>query len=61
LNDTVTYDTLAARITEKKSVNKRRAKRELPLEETAAFHARMVTARQAKEKARQEAAKAELK
>ena len=61
LNDTVTFDTLAARITGKKTVKKRRAKRELSPEEKTAFHARMVTARQAKEKARQEATKAELK
>ena len=51
LKDTVTFDTLAARITEKKSIKQRRAKRELSPEEKAAFHARMVAARQAKEKA----------
>ena len=61
LNDTVTFDTLAARITGKKTVKKRRAKRELSPEEKAEFHARMVAARQAKEKARQEAAKPEAK
>ena len=61
LKDTVTFDTLAARITGMKIVKKRRSKREWSPEEKAAFHARMVTARQAKEKARQEATKAELK
>ena len=61
LKDTVTFDTLAARITGKKTVKKRQAKRELSPEEKAAFHARMVAARQAKEKARQAAAKAESK
>jgi hypothetical protein len=40
---------------------KRRAKREWSPEEKAAFHARMVVARQAKEKARQKAAKTEAK
>jgi len=40
---------------------KRRAKREWSPEEKAAFHARMVVARQAKEKARQKAAKTESK
>ncbi len=44
-----------------KTVKKRRAKRELSPEEKAAFHARMVADRKAKEKARQEAAKAEAK
>jgi len=61
LKDTVTFDTLAARLTIKKTVKKRRSKRELSPEEKAAFHARMVAARQAKEKARQAAAKAEAK
>ena len=61
LKDTVTFDTLAARLTGQKTVKKVRAKRELSPEEKAAFHARMVAARQAKEKARQEAAKAEAK
>ena len=61
LKDTVTFDALAARIIGKKSVKKRRAKREISPEEKAAFHARMVTAREAKEKARQEAAKPEAK
>ena len=61
LKDTVTFDTLAARLTGQKTFKKVRAKRELSPEEKAAFHARMVAARQAKEKARQEAAKAEPK
>ena len=61
LKDTVTFDALAARITGKKVVRKRRAKREWSEEEKAAFHAKMVAAREAKEKARQEAAKAEAK
>ena len=61
LKDTVTFDTLAARLTGQKTVKKVRAKRELSPEEKAAFHARMGAARQAKEKARQEAAKAEAK
>ena len=59
--DTVTYDTLAARLTDKKTVKKRRAKRDLSPEEKAAFHARMVAGRLAKEKAPQAAAKAEAK
>ena len=61
LKDTVTFDTLTARLTVKKTAKKNRAKRVLTPGEKAAFHARMVTARQVKEKARQEAAKAELK
>jgi hypothetical protein len=61
LKDTVTFDTLAARITGKKTIKKRRAKREWSPEEKAAFHERMVAAREAKEKARPEAAKAEAK
>ena len=61
LENTVTFDTLAARITGKKTVKKRRGKRELSPEEKAAFHERMVAARQAKEKDRQEATKAEAK
>ena len=61
IKDTVTFDTLAARLAGKKTVKKRRAKRELSPEEKADFHARMVAARQAKGKARQEAAKAEPK
>lgn len=58
LKDAVTFDTLAAQLTGKKTVKKVRAKRELSPEEKSAFHARMVAARKAKEKARQEAAKA---
>jgi hypothetical protein len=61
LKDTVTFDTLAARLTDKKTVKRVRAKRELSPEEKADFHERMVAARQAKEKAQQEAAKAEAK
>jgi hypothetical protein len=61
LKDSVTYDALANRITGKKIVKKRRAKREWSEEEKKAFHERMVAARQAKEKARQEAAKPEAK
>jgi hypothetical protein len=61
LKDTVTFDTLAARLTGKKTAKKRSAKREWSPEEKAEFHARMVAARQAKEKARQEADKAEAK
>ena len=61
LKDTVTFDTLAARITGKKIAKKRSAKREWSPEEKAAFHASLVAARQAKEKARQEAVKDELK
>ena len=61
LKDTVTFDTLATRFTGKKVVKKRRAKREWSPEEKAAFHARMVAARQVKEKARQAAAKAKAK
>ena len=59
LKDTVTFDALAARLTGKKTVKKRRAKRELSPEEKAAFHARMVAGCLAKEKARQEAAMAD--
>ena len=61
LKDTVTFDTLATRLTSKKTIKKRRAKRELSPEEKAEFHARMVAARLAKDKARQETAKAEAK
>ncbi len=59
LKDAVTFDTLAARLTGQKTVKKVRAMRKLSPEEKSAFHARMVAARQAKEKARQAAAKAE--
>jgi hypothetical protein len=61
LKDTVTFDTLAAQLTGKKSVKKVRAKHELSPEEKAAFHARMVVGRLAKEKARKVSAKAEAK
>ena len=61
LKDTVTFDALASRLTGQKIVKKWRAKRELSPEEKAAFHERMVAGRLAKEKARQEAAKAEAK
>ena len=59
LKDTITFETRAARLTGQKTLKKVRAKREQSPEEKAAFHARMVAARQAKESARQEAAKAE--
>lgn len=42
LKDTVTFDALAARITGKKTLKKRRAKREWSPEEKKAFHERMV-------------------
>lgn len=61
LKETVTFDTLAARISGKKTVKRRRAKREWSEEEKAAFHARMVAAKKAKEKERQQVAKAEPK
>ncbi len=61
IKNTVSFDALAARLTGQKTIKQRRAKRELSPEEKAAFHARMVAARKAKEKARQEAAKAEAK
>ena len=61
LKDTVTFDTLAARISGKKTVKRRRAKREWSEEEKKAFHERMVAARKAKEKERQQAAKTEAK
>ena len=61
LKDTVTFDTLAARLTGKKIVKRRRAQREWSPEEKKAFHEKMVVAKKAKEKSRQEAAKAEAK
>ena len=61
LEDTVTFDTLAARISGKKTVKRRRAKREWSEEEKAAFHARMVAAKKAKEKELQQASKSEAK
>ena len=59
--ETVTFDTLAARISGNKTVKRRRAKREWSEEEKAAFHARMVATKKAKEKERQQVAKAEPK
>jgi hypothetical protein len=63
LKETVTFESLAAHLTDKKSkIRKRtRAKRELSPEEKTAFHARMVAGRLAKEKARKVSAKAEAK
>jgi hypothetical protein len=55
LKNTVTFETLAARLVgnpENKKVRKPRTKRELTPEEKAAFHARMVAGRLAKEKSR---------
>jgi hypothetical protein len=52
---------MVARLTGKKSVKKRGAKRELPPEEKATFHARIVARSLAKEKARKVSAKAEAK
>jgi hypothetical protein len=55
LKYTVTFDTLAARLVgnaDTKKVRKPRAKRILTPEEKAAFHARMVAGKLAKEKAR---------
>jgi hypothetical protein len=45
LKDTVTFDTLAAQLTGKKTVKKRRAKRELSPEEKADFHASIAESR----------------
>ncbi len=59
LKETVTFDTLAAKLTGKKTVKQRRPKRELLPEEKAAFHARMVAGHLAKEKALLAAVKAE--
>ena len=53
LKNTVTFDTLAARLIgnqENKKVRKARAKRELTPEQKFAFHARMVAGRLAKAK-----------
>jgi len=57
LNNTVTFETLASRLIGSndlgtKKVRKPRIKHELTPEEKAAFHARMVTGRLAKEKSR---------
>jgi hypothetical protein len=59
LKEMVTFETLAERITGKKTTKKRRVKRAWSPEEKAAFHARMVAAREAK--ARQQAAKSDAK
>ncbi len=55
LKDTVTFETLATRLIgnpETKKTRKPRTKREWTAEEKAAFHAKMVTGRLAKQKAR---------
>jgi len=55
LKNTVTFETLAARLIgnpENKKVRKSRAKRELTPEQKAAFHAKMVAGRLAKAQAR---------
>ena len=64
MKDTVTFETLAARLigisdTTKgtKKVRKPRAKREWSPEEKAAFHAKMLAGRLAKQQAREAAAK----
>jgi len=62
MKDMVTFDTLAIRLTgvpasDTKKVRKARAKRELTPEQKAAFHAKMVAGRLAKEKARLEVSK----
>lgn len=54
LKNTVTFETLAARLIgnpENKKVRKARAKREFTPEQKAAFHAKMVAGRLAKQKA----------
>ncbi|UCD97367.1 MAG: hypothetical protein JSV42_10315 [Chloroflexota bacterium] len=61
LKDTITFEKLAARLTGKKTIKNRRAKREWSEEEKKAFHERMVAAREAKDKARQEASNTEVK
>jgi hypothetical protein len=61
LKNTVTFKTLAFRLTGEKIAKKRRAKREWSPEEKKAFHERMLTGRQANEKSRLEAAKTEAK
>ena len=45
LKDTVTFDTLAARLTDKKTVKRVRAKREWSPEEKADFHASIAESR----------------
>ena len=60
LKNTVTFETLTARLIgnpDNKKVRKARAKRELTPEQKAAFHAKMVAGRLAKEKARLAASK----
>jgi len=60
LKNTVTFETLAARLIgnpETKKVRKPRTKREWTPEEKAAFHAKMVAGRLAKEKSRKEVSK----
>ena len=62
MKDMVTFDTLANRLigtpkSDTKKVRKARAKRELTPEQKAAFHAKMVAGRLAKEKARLAASK----
>ena len=60
VKNTVTFETLAARLIgnpENKKIRKARAKRELILEQKTAFHARMVAGRLAKAQARKEASK----
>ena len=54
-------DALAARITGNKTIKRKRAKREWSEEEKAAFHAKMVAAKKAKEKERPQASKFEDK
>jgi len=60
MNNTVTFETLAARLIgnqENKKVRKPRAKSEWTPEQKAAFHAKMVAGRLAKEKSRKEVSK----
>ena len=60
LKNTLTFEILAARLLgnpDSKKVRKPRPKRVLTPEEKAAFHARMVAGKLAKEKARKEASK----
>ena len=60
LKNTVTFETLAARLIgnpENKKVRKPRTKKDWTPEQKAAFHAKMVAGRLAKQKARLEASK----
>jgi hypothetical protein len=60
LNNSITFETLAARLIgnpENKKSRKSRSKREWTAEEKAAFHAKMVAARLAKQKAKLSASK----